>query len=149
MKPIFKNTLAVITGAVAGSLVNMYIVGLSADQLKLDPKDPDYTTKLGEVLETAPLEMFIYPFVAHALGTLVGALLAAIIATPLQKMKIALGIGAFFLLGGLMESVMIPSPLWFTALDLAFAYIPMGFLGGWLALRFFKNTHVTDLKNVK
>lgn len=146
MKPIFKNTIAVITGVITGSLVNMYIVGLSANQLKLDPKDPEYMTKLGKVLETAPLEMFIYPFFAHALGTLVGALVAAMIATTPQKMKIALGIGVFFLLGGIMASVMIPSPLWFIIVDIVFAYLPMGFLGGSLVLRFFKNSNDTTVK---
>ena len=43
---------------------------------------------------------FISPFLAHALGSLAGAFLAAKIALS-HQMKIALVIGAFFSLGGL------------------------------------------------
>jgi len=49
-------------------------------------------------------------------------------------MKFALGIGAMFLIGGIMMIVMIPeTPLWFSILDLVGAYIPMGWLGWKLA----------------
>ena len=44
---------------------------------------------------------FIAPWLAHALGTLVGALIAAKVAAS-HKMKFALGIGVSFLLGGIM-----------------------------------------------
>ena len=40
------------------------------------------------------------------------------------------GLGAFFLLGGIVNVFMLPSPAWFTVLDLVGAYIPMGWLGG-------------------
>jgi len=75
---------------------------------------------------------FLFPFLAHALGTLVGAFVAAKLAVS-QKMKFALGIGAFFLIGGIVNVFMLPSPTWFTILDLVGAYIPMGWLGGNLA----------------
>ena len=71
---------------------------------------------------------FIFPFLAHALGTLSGAFLTALIAAN-HKMKFALGIGAFFLVGGIINTFMLPSPTWFTVLDLVGAYIPMGWLG--------------------
>ena len=74
------------------------------------------------------------PFLAHALGTLVGALVAAGIAVN-HKMKFALGVGAWFLLGGIMNIIMLPSPLWFTIVDLAGAYIPMAYIAGKLIER--------------
>ena len=75
---------------------------------------------------------FIFPFLAHSLGTLVGAFMAALIAAS-HRMKFALGIGVFFLLGGVMNVFMLPSPVWFTILDLLGAYISMGWIGGKLA----------------
>ena len=72
---------------------------------------------------------FVVPFLAHALGSLVGGLLAALIA-PHRKMTFALVIGGLHLLGGIAAAVMIAGPLWFIALDLAFAYLPMAWLGG-------------------
>ena len=49
------------------------------------------------------------------------------------KMKFALSIGIFFLIGGTMNTFMLPSPIWFTVLDLAGAYIPMAWIGWKLA----------------
>ncbi|PKP15710.1 MAG: hypothetical protein CVU07_09270, partial [Bacteroidetes bacterium HGW-Bacteroidetes-23] len=77
---------------------------------------------------------FVFPFLAHALGTLVGAFLAAKIAAN-HKMKFAYGIGFFFLLGGIANVFLLPSPTWFTLLDLIGAYLPMAFLGGKLATK--------------
>jgi len=77
---------------------------------------------------------FILPFLAHALGTFVGALLAAIIAAT-HKMKFALSIGIFFLVGGIANVFMLPSPIWFTVMDLVGAYIPMGYLAGKLVVK--------------
>jgi hypothetical protein len=72
---------------------------------------------------------FIFPFLAHALGTLVGAIVAALIAAT-HKMKFALAIGLFFIIGGIINVLTLPSPQWFTIVDLVGAYIPMGWIGG-------------------
>ena len=64
------------------------------------------------------------PFLAHALGTLAGALAAYLIATKYVA-QIAYVIGAVFLCGGVAASFMIPAPTWFIALDLLAAYLPM------------------------
>ena len=98
------------------------------------PEGADVTTTEGLKASMHLFEPrhFIMPFLAHALGTLVGALLAARIAAT-HKMKFALAIGAFFLLGGIANVFMLPSPAWFNALDIIVAYIPMGWLGGKLA----------------
>jgi hypothetical protein len=72
------------------------------------------------------------PFLAHAPGTFVGAFLAAKIGAN-HKMKFALAIGCFFLIGGIINVFLLPSPVWFTLIDLLLAYIPMAYLGGKLA----------------
>ena len=64
------------------------------------------------------------PFLAHALGTLAGALAAYLIAAT-HRAPIAYVIGAVFLCGGVAASFMIPAPAWFIALDLLVAYLPM------------------------
>jgi hypothetical protein len=71
---------------------------------------------------------FIVPFVAHALATLVGALVAYLIAAS-YKVHIALVIGVLFLCGGIAASIMIPAPAWYIAVDLLAAYLPMAWLG--------------------
>ena len=44
-------------------------------------------------------------------------------------MYFALGIGVFFLIGGISMVFMIPAPVWFIVADLSLAYIPMGWFG--------------------
>jgi len=75
---------------------------------------------------------FLMPFLAHALGTFAGASLAATIAVS-HQMKFALLIGIFFLAGGITNVILLPSPLWFSILDIAVAYIPMAYLAYKLA----------------
>ena len=75
------------------------------------------------------------PFLAHAIGTLVGAFLASLIAAS-HKMKFAIGIGVWFFFGGSVMVYMIPeTPLWFMLIDLGLAYIPMAIIGGKLGNR--------------
>lgn len=129
MNPIFRNILAVLAGIVIGSIVNMGIITVSGSVIP-PPPGVDMTTMEGLKASMHLLEPkhFIFPFLAHALGTLVGALVAALIAANSYK-RIALGVSVFFLIGGIANIAMLPSPIWFTVLDLVVAYIPMGYLG--------------------
>lgn len=135
MNSILKNILAVVLGLFIGGAVNMAIIMISGSIIS-PPEGANLTTMEG--LEAAmPLmepKHFLLPFLAHALGTLVGAIIAAKIAAT-HKMRFAMVIGLCFLVGGIMNIVMLPSPTWFTVVDLGLAYIPMAYLGGKLALR--------------
>ncbi len=77
---------------------------------------------------------FFFPFLGHELGTLAGAFAAAKLAAS-HQMKLALGIGVIFLIGGITMVVSCGGPMWFIATDLVLAYLPMGYLGGKLAVR--------------
>ena len=130
MKPIVRYILAVIAGVVVGSAVNMGLIMISGSIIPppegVDPADMESLKASMHLFEA---KHFIFPFLAHALGTLAGSFLAALIAAS-HKMKFALAIGVFFLLGGIANTFMLPSPTWFTILDLVAAYIPMAWLGG-------------------
>ncbi|MBC7884688.1 MAG: hypothetical protein H7X99_04395 [Saprospiraceae bacterium] len=135
MNPLFKNILAVIAGIIVGSVVNMCIISISSSIIP-PPEGADVTTMEGlkASIHLFQPKNFIMPFLAHTLGTLAGAFLAAYIATN-NKMNFAYGIGVFFILGGIANVVMLPSPIWFTILDVVVAYIPMAYIGGKLALK--------------
>ena len=130
MNPIIRNILAVIAGLVVGSVVNMGIIAISSSIIP-PPEGADVTTMDGlkASMHLFQPRHFIFPFLAHALGTLVGAIIAGMIAAT-HKMKFALSIGLIFMIGGIINVVMLPSPLWFPIVDLVGAYIPMGWLGG-------------------
>ena len=135
MNPIVRNILAVIAGLIIGSIVNMGLIMISGSVIP-PPEGGDVTTMEGlkETMHLFEPKHFIFPFLAHALGTLVGSFVAATIAAN-NKMKFAIAIGCFFLIGGIINVVMLPSPTWFAILDIVGAYIPMAMIGGKLAIR--------------
>ena len=135
MNPILKNILALLVGIVIGSLVNMGIILISGSIIA-PPDGADVTTTEGlkASLHLFQPQHFIFPFLAHALGTFVGAFLAALLAGT-HKMKFALSIGVFFLLGGIASVFLLPSPIWFTVVDLVGAYIPMAYFAGTLVVK--------------
>ena len=126
---MIRNILAVIVGLAVGMLVNGGLIKLGHAVIALPPGS-DVSTMEG-IAAAMPLfgpEHFIFPFLAHAGGTLVGTLVATLIAAS-QKLKIALGLGVVFLIGGIAAVIMLPAPLWYDVIDLLFAYIPMAWIG--------------------
>ncbi len=134
MNPIIKNILAFIAGVILGSAVNMGIIVMSGSIIS-PPDGADVTTTDGlkASMHLFQPKHFIFPFLAHALGTFAGAFLTGLLAVN-HKMKFALGIGVFFLFGGITNIFLLPSPIWFSILDLGVAYIPMAYLAGKLAV---------------
>lgn len=130
MKNILRNVLAVVCGIIVGGVLNMGIIMVSSSIIP-PPDGADLKTMEGlkEAMHLMQPKHFILPFLAHALGTFAGSLIAAVIVSK-HKLKFALGIGAWFMIGGIMNIVMLPSPIWFTVVDLVGAYIPMGFVAG-------------------
>ena len=129
MNPVLRNILAVIVGAIIGSIVNGTLIAVSGNVIP-PPEGADVTTVEGlkAAIHLFEPKHFIFPFLAHALGTLVGALIASKIAVG-NKLRTAMIVGVLFLIGGISNCVMLPAPFWFMAVDVLFAYIPMAYLG--------------------
>lgn len=128
-----RNVIAAVAGALAGSMVNLAIIGVGPLLIPLpegvDLSDPE---KIKEsILLLEPIH-FLSPWLAHALGTLVGAFVAALISVN-KDLVISMIVGALFLLGGIMMVWMVGGPLWFILSDLLGAYAPMAYLGWFLA----------------
>jgi hypothetical protein len=125
---MLRNILAVIAALVVGSIVNMGLISLGHSIVAL-PLGADVSTMEGlqVAMQSFGPEHFIFPFLAHAGGTLAGVLVATLIAAS-HKFKIAMALGVVFLIGGIAAVVMFPAPMWFEAIDLVFAYIPMAWI---------------------
>ena len=126
---IVRNISAVILGIIIGGFVNMSLINYGG--ILIPPPegvDPNNFESIRENIHLYGIIHFLVPFLAHALGTFVGALIASLTASS-HQFKFALSIGCFYLMGGITMEMMLPSPLWFNILDLGFAYIPMGYLG--------------------
>lgn len=97
--------------------------------------DPNNAESLAKGMVLLEPRHFVMPFLAHALGTLTGALAAYLIAAS-HRARIAYAIGVVFLCGGIAATFMIPAPVWFVVLDLLVAYLPMSWLAIQLGARF-------------
>lgn len=131
---ILRTILAVVLGLVLGSVVNMALV-MAGGQVVPPPAGADMTTADG-IRAALPLlepRHFLFPFLAHALGTLAGAFVAAKIARH-HRLFAAMIVGVVFLCGGILAARMIPAPTWFIAADLLLAYLPFAWVGHRLAM---------------
>ncbi len=130
MPPVLKNILAVILGFAIGSVVNSMVIKFSGAIIPF-PEGFDNSTpeKLTETFHLLENKHMILPWVAHALGTLIGAFWAARFSAS-KHYFMAMIVGSIFLLGGTyMVYFLKEQPMWFTISDLLLAYLPMAFLG--------------------
>jgi len=122
MKTIIQNIIAIISGWLIGAVANMGLIIIGGMVVPMiDGMDPMNATNW-------PIKYFLFPFLAHAFGTFMGAFVAAKIAKSYRKVCV-MSVVIFFLFGGILMVRILPAPLWFAVLDLFVAYIPMGWLG--------------------
>jgi hypothetical protein len=128
MPDLLRNVLAILAGIAMGGGVNMALITLGPSLIPPPPGvDVNSAESLSNAMHLFEPRHFVMPFLAHALGTLTGALAAYLIAAT-YRAQIAYVIGAVFLCGGVAASFMIPAPGWFITLDLLAAYLPMAWL---------------------
>jgi hypothetical protein len=135
MRTFLKGLLAVVLGFIVGSAVNMGLI-LLGGQLVPPPAGVDTSTTEG-LKAAMPLfgpAHFVFPFLAHALGTLAGAFVATLVIGRVSRVP-ALVVGLVFLAGGVASCFMLPAPRWFELLDVVVAYLPFAWLGFALARR--------------
>ncbi|MEL0035891.1 MAG: hypothetical protein VW882_05760 [Gammaproteobacteria bacterium] len=122
-----STALTLIIAVVAGSIVNMAIVMIGpymiAPPVGVDMSSVESMKEGVHLLES---KHFLFPLIAHATGTYVGALTAYHFA---QKFKavMAMIIGVLFFLGGISAALTIPAPNDFILVDLLLAYFPMAY----------------------
>lgn len=133
MNPILRNVIAVLVAIPVGMVANMGIILLSTSIIPppegVNPED--MASIKANIDKFQPIH-FLMPFLAHAMGAFAGALTAALIAAT-HKMRFAMGMAIFTLVGGIAAAFMIPAPTWFIVVDLTLVYLPMGFIAGKLA----------------
>ena len=97
MRIITINAIAVISGVLVGSLVNMGLIMVSG-QVIPPPEGVDVTNmeSLRSSMHLFEPKHFLFPFLAHALGAFVGSFVTSMLAAT-QRTKLALGVSGLFL----------------------------------------------------
>lgn len=135
MSNLLRNVLAVIAGIVVGGFVNMVLITLSPSIIPPPAGiDVNNAESLSAGIHLYEPRHFVMPFLAHALGTFAGALVAYFVAAT-HRVQMAYVIGVVYLCGGVAACFMIPAPAWFMAFDLLLAYLPMAWLSTWVGNR--------------
>jgi len=130
---IVRNASAIIGGFAAGSLLN-YLIVMIGQMVMPAPPHIDLETVEGlKVMHELGWAYFIFPLLAHALGTFFGAFVCTRISWD-KAWWLAITVGLIYLSGGIYMATIIPAPTWFLISDLGIAYIPMAVLGWKLAL---------------
>lgn len=135
MNDLLRNILGPIAGIIIGGIINAGLISASASIIP-NPEGLDVSSyeALQNTIHLLKPKHYLMPFLAHALGTFVGALVAVAIGVSHHR-RLAMVVGLFFLLGGMVNTRLIPAPMWFNVLDVVVAYLPMAFLAYWLLRR--------------
>jgi hypothetical protein len=130
-----RNALAFFAGVIALMVVKILVTRVG-NLIVPPPSGADLSSVEGfkASIHLFEAKHFAVPYFEHSLGSLTGAAVAAA-AGASHRMKLAVGIGALHLIGGILAAMLIPAPVWFIILDISMAYIPMAYLGGRIAIR--------------
>lgn len=136
MNPVLRNVIIYILAIIGGNIVNMstLMIGMEIFPVEgLDVLTPE-TLKIAYEKGLLTSKHFIFPLIAHALGTFVAALIVGYFCKTQQR-KWYISVGILFLVLGCLNLNSIPHPSWFGIVDLIISYIPMAILGGILGMK--------------
>lgn len=132
MATVLKNILFIIIGFVVGSAVNMALVVAGSSLIPAPPGvDMSDTESITDSIHLFEAKHFVFPYVAHALGTFFGALTAGYLGRQNRTVLVWI-VAALFFAGGFATTFMIPAPVAFIVFDLTLAYAPMALLALWV-----------------
>ena len=126
MKQTLKNIAIVILGIIVGMIVNIGLIILGGT---IFPPSENFEPMNAMNWD---FKYFIFPFLAHSIGTLSGALIVSKLSKK-SSIILPLIVGLYFLMGGIYMITILPAPMWFVLLDVILGYIPMALLGWKLA----------------
>lgn len=128
-----KRLLSVVAGLAVAFLLIMVMEKISSSVYPISPNVKVETldrTDFAEIIKNMPIGAFLFILAGYALGSFGGGLTAALIATE-NRVRSSLIVGAVVMLGGVMNVILIPHPMWFTICTFL-AYLPFAWLGGFI-----------------
>ena len=122
MKQLLKNIGILILSIIIGMIVNMGLIIIGGIIFPLSESFEPMNAINWD------FKYFIFPFLAHSIGTLSGAFIVSKLSRNFHIIM-PLIVGLYFLSGGLYMVTILPAPTWFISLDIILCYIPMALLG--------------------
>ena len=125
MKAFLLFMVSVLLGAVFNSMILNIGMEIIPPPTGYDMNNPNDLSKAMSVMET---RHFLFPFLSHAIGTLVAVVIYTYFIKSKRKIAPIL-IASIFFSGGLYMVLILPAPLWFELLDLTLCFFPMAAIG--------------------
>ena len=122
MRQVLKNIGIVILSIIIGMITNIGLIIIGG---MIFPLSENFNPMNAINWD---FKYFIFPFLAHSIGTLSGAFVASKLSRN-YHIIMPLIVGLYFLSGGIYMVTILPAPTWFISLDIIVSYIPMALLG--------------------
>ena len=122
MRQILKNIGIVILSIIIGMIINIGLIIIGG---MIFPLSENFNPMNAINWD---FKYFVFPFLAHSIGTLSGAFVASKLSRNYHIIIPGI-VGLYFLSGGIYMVTILPAPIWFICLDLIICYIPMCLLG--------------------
>ena len=122
MRQVLKHIGIVILSIIIGMITNIGLIIIGGMILPLSENFNPMNAMNWD------FKYFIFPFLAHSIGTLSGAFVASKLSRN-YHIIMPLIVGLYFLSGGIYMVTIFPAPTWFISLDIIVSYIPMALLG--------------------
>lgn len=130
-----RNVISLMTGIVVSFLVIFSVQMVNYQLFPLPPNvnPQDFEAMTKHAKELPALAHWIVLF-SHILGSITGAYVVTKIAES-AHVKLAIGLGVFLLIMGVITIFRLPHPMWFTLVDIL-VYVPSAYLGYLLGRKF-------------
>lgn len=127
-----KGILPIFAG-MATAMIVIFIMEFISHSIYPIPKGVDMKNKeaIAEMIKNMPSGAMIFILMGYAFGSFSGGLVGAMMSTE-KRIRTSLIVGAVVMLGGVMNIMMVPHPLWFSICTFL-AYLPFAYLGGYIA----------------
>lgn len=132
---MLRNIIAILAGIIAG-LISIALIEYLGQELFPTPANLVLDEELynsDKAYEMIPLPAMLMVLLAYLIGSFIAGFTSASIG---QRKSLALVSGFVLLLGGLINILLIPHPMWFIIFSLAL-FIPFAFFGGFMAEKLF------------
>ena len=126
-----KGILPIFAGMATAMLV-IFLMEFISHSVYPIPQGVNLKNKedLIAMINGMPLGAFCFILLGYAFGSFSGGLVAAMLSTE-KRIRTSLIVGTVVMLGGVMNIIMIPHPMWFTIATF-FAYLPFAYLAGYI-----------------
>ena len=143
-----RGLIGLVFGIIAGGITVMLVESISS---LMYPRPEgmawDDLEAMKEFVASLPMPAFLIVLVAHVAGAFVAGFVCYAVSKK-ASVWFPLGLGGFFLLGGAMNLVSIPHPIWFAVADLVI-YVPSAWLGHLSAGKSFGATASNEAETVE